>query len=638
MFVFARGLSTTLLLGSLALGALPASRVRAQPRWVDAEDEVAPLRVRASRVQDDAARVGIEYLLDRSVRLAHGSRRAGEDPWLSRAARYLARAEAGEDPYATEARGEITLRGYETALGTAPAGYAVYVPPNYDPEQRYPLLVALHGGSSNGNLFLGLTLGAHVPFDRYREHWEDVFTPELAPRWIVVAPDGFGNSMWRFQGERDVLAVLEHALSHYAVDDTRVVLHGLSNGGLGAYNIGLRHAWRFSAVVPAAGAPGWLTYLGGRPRRYERRALLPLSASSLLEHARLTHLHVHHGRRDPGPMRPAYAEALSTEMRDRGLPMSLHWYAGGHDLVTPLQRAGRVFDHEGEAHRAERPAEVLVRSGDYRAARQHWLQITGIEGYPQIAGARARVLDGRVEVETERVTALTLHLRDAPVREGALELHVDGSTLMLRGPRGRVHLIRTPNGWVRGRPSSARKRPGISGPITDAYYDRMVHVYGSRVPADEPVLREAAEAGARGFFGALIGFRQEVVRDRDLSPEQLMGAHLVLYGNTENHSLLAATRGQLPIEADRGGVTVRGVRHAGRQMGARFIYPSPLADDRYVLVATGGSAEAVLAGDRLPAFLPDWVLYDARQLPGRRSQLSGRHPPTDSGYFDDAWQ
>ena len=154
-------------------------------------------------------------------------------------------------------------------------GYAVYIPPDYDPSRRYPLYVALHGGSSNGNLFLGVVLGNNMDWETYSQHLYDEYTPRWSPDWIVVAPTGFGQMMWRWMGERDVLDVIDDVRRHYSVDDNRVVLGGLSNGGVGSYAIGARHAWRFAAVHAMAGAPSWIQYLGGRVTATERLGSSP---------------------------------------------------------------------------------------------------------------------------------------------------------------------------------------------------------------------------------------------------------------------------------------------------------------------------------------------------------------------------
>ena len=109
--------------------------------------------------------------------------------------------------------------------------------------------VMLHGGSANGNLFLGVVLGNNMNWKEYDIHLWDEYAPRFVPDWIVVAPDGFGQVMWRFMGEQDVLDVIADVQRHYHVDPDRIALGGLSNGGVGAYNLGLRHASMFSTVM-----------------------------------------------------------------------------------------------------------------------------------------------------------------------------------------------------------------------------------------------------------------------------------------------------------------------------------------------------------------------------------------------------
>jgi len=53
----------------------------------------------------------------------------------------------------------------------------------------------------------------------YDKHLWDDFSPKWSPDWIVVAPDGFGQVMWRFMGDQDVLDVIadEPPLRHGAI-------------------------------------------------------------------------------------------------------------------------------------------------------------------------------------------------------------------------------------------------------------------------------------------------------------------------------------------------------------------------------------------------------------------------------------
>ena len=610
----------------------------------DPAAEAAPLAgrlddlVAEGRVSDASAR-SLAHVIELA---ANGPRRAGPTPWLDRARHYLELAEAGRDPY-LEAGGEITERAYLSPCSELPQGYAIYTPPDYDPARSYPLLVALHGGSTNGNLFLALALGERVAMADYRHRWNTLFAPARTPEWIVVAPDGFGNSMWRYLGERDVLDVIADVEQHYRVDPDRVVLSGLSNGGLGTYNVGLRHAWRFAAVVPMAGAPGWIDYLGGHASPIETRVLEPLSAFTLADNARNTHLHAHHGRQDHGRMQPSLVEALDAHLEVLNVPFVLDWYVAGHDLVGPVNRRDRVFGREAERRRNPRPPEVHLVTGDYRAARMAWVAVTRIEDYPALARVDATATIEGLTITTERARALVVDLSSAPLAPGPLAVAIDGTRLSVGPERGLLRLVRDrdSDAWLIGVPTDGAlsKRPGLSGPIPDATYDRLVHVYGTLRPQSIPFLREAAERGARGWLGNLRGVRQPVIADTEVDQATLTTAHLVLYGGPDDNAILARIADRLPIRIEPGAITVGDERHVGRHLGVRFIYPSPLRPDRYVLVQASSDPRAVLQADNLPAFLPDWIIFDAERLPAERTNLAPAGAgPVAAGFFDDAWR
>ncbi|QQR89834.1 MAG: hypothetical protein IPJ88_16935 [Myxococcales bacterium] len=130
--------------------------------------------------------------------------------------------QSGKDPY-PQLKGKITPRGYKSKLSSKRQGYAIYIPPTYDPNKQYPLMIVLHGGSSNGNLFLGVVLGNNLNWKSYPQHLYDSFEPRHFPEWIVVAPDGYGQVLWRWMGEQDVLDVISDVKSQYSVDPNRVV-------------------------------------------------------------------------------------------------------------------------------------------------------------------------------------------------------------------------------------------------------------------------------------------------------------------------------------------------------------------------------------------------------------------------------
>jgi hypothetical protein len=105
------------------------------------------------------------------------------------------------------------------------------------------------------------------------------------------------------------------------------------------------------------------------------------------------------------------------------------------------------------------------------------------------------------------VRAFALDLRDAPLTGETLTLRIDGRTVALgaRAALGhRLHLVKAEGPGSPGFPpeQGLAKRPGLSGPLTDAYFERMVHVYGTQraehAPSSRSWPRKARAAGRSG--------------------------------------------------------------------------------------------------------------------------------------------
>jgi len=566
--------------------------------------------------------------------------------WSSRAEEYLRFAEQGRDPF-PEQKGRIVNRGYWSAVSQVRQGYAVYIPKQYDPTKTYPMMIVLHGGSSNGNLFLGVVLGNNMSWKRYPSYLWDSFTPRWFPDWIVVAPDGFGQVLWRYMGEQDVLDVMEDVKRHYSVDADRTVLCGLSNGGVGAYSLGMRHAWRFSAVIAMAGAPTWADYTGGSPSAWEKAAMRRISSPELAFNAFNTNFRMYHGKTDTGRMKPRFVQTFDAYLRAQNIPHSMTWYDLGHDILYPVHKHGRIYSTLENVRRDPKPKRVVLASGDYRANRQHWLTVTRIKNFPEVAHIEGTAEEGTVILRTRGARAVMVDLEATPLRASRRLRFVIDDQPVFDGPRGTVgrffkaHQIGT--SWKLGPPPEPKlgfeKKPMVSGPITDAYFGSMVHVYGTLKADDTEGLKTAAKRGAQGWPLWLWNVEQRVVSDTEVTPEMMQSNHLVLYATPDSHRLLKDMHAKLPIKLSTDGVQLNARTIHGKDLGMRYIFPNPVAPQRYVIVQAGTSTQAVAAGNRLPDFLPDYVVYDAASLRSRpRLIFPYAKRPLESGYFNDMWQ
>lgn len=122
--------------------------------------------------------------------------------------------------------------------------YQVYLPANYDPGMRWPVILFLHGAGERGQDGLAPThvgLGRAIRFD-----WES---------WpaIVVFPQVPAGESWQGTSADVAIAALDKTLNEYSTDPNRQYLTGLSLGGNGTWYLGYHHTERFAALVAVCG-------------------------------------------------------------------------------------------------------------------------------------------------------------------------------------------------------------------------------------------------------------------------------------------------------------------------------------------------------------------------------------------------
>ena len=123
--------------------------------------------------------------------------------------------------------------------GVGHNNYSLYVPEHYDTQTEWPLIIALHGGYGRGDEYLWSWLRAA------RSRGYLVLSPKsIGPTWSILQPGIDGDSVMR---------MLDKVCEEYAIDKSRILLSGLSDGGTFSYLLALAHPQRFAAVSPIAG-------------------------------------------------------------------------------------------------------------------------------------------------------------------------------------------------------------------------------------------------------------------------------------------------------------------------------------------------------------------------------------------------
>src|SRR5436190_1307878 len=126
--------------------------------------------------------------------------------------------------------------------------YALNVPANYSPARRYQVRFQLHGG-----------VGGRQN-NQPRGNGE---SPLPGAEQIYVVPYSWDASPWWSDDQVLNLAAIVDAMKRmYNIDENRVVVAGVSDGGTGAYFIGMRDTTLFASFLPLNGSISVLTSNG----------------------------------------------------------------------------------------------------------------------------------------------------------------------------------------------------------------------------------------------------------------------------------------------------------------------------------------------------------------------------------------
>jgi pimeloyl-ACP methyl ester carboxylesterase len=265
--------------------------------------------------------------------------------------------------------------------------YWVYVPADYDPARRYPLLVCLHGGV-NGQPLRGERFN---PGEYSIQYWLPHMTDEQKKEVVIlgcsagVPETGAEAAWWHLAGQSNVLHMIGQTKRRVNIDDDRVIVNGHSDGGSGSFGFAYRRPDAFAGffsmnghplVAQADETPVWLENLkglnirafnGGKDGLYPARRVTPIYEQANELGARIAHVtYPDLDHQVTGAIKDEVAGFFQDELqawRRDLLPAEIDW-----TTVSP-HRGRRAWLHIdtisnlGESNAAPENAEINVPAG-----------------------------------------------------------------------------------------------------------------------------------------------------------------------------------------------------------------------------------------------------------------------------------
>lgn len=411
-----------------------------------------------------------------------------------------------QDKVFRENQPEVVREAYKSAAeGGRLQSFEVVLPPGFQEDQNYPLIVQIFGAGT--------------------------FLPTRARPFIRVRPSARGVWGYRSMSRYDVLSIVDRMLEKYPVDADRVYLTGTSAGATGAMQTAALRPDRFAAVVPqvAFGTDLPLKNFCNLPVRCE------------------------HGINDwtsaIGNVRVQFQK-----LRALGYDAVLNEHpTAGHGIRIPPPR---TLDWLFTQRRTDRPRRVVYSCEHPSDGTAYWLTIESLANPHLTAHVDATSVASRLVIRTQNVSGLAVNLDQLPGGPTAT-VEIDGDELEVKARSGRVFLRRMADRWNLHRdplPEPTIRPYGAGGAAELFQGEPLLVVYGTRgSPQETKLLRALAEklerCGGPHFQPAQVRF--PVKSDTDVTADDLAGNNLLAVGTVENHAILQRIADRLPYKVEK---------------------------------------------------------------------------------------
>jgi dipeptidyl aminopeptidase/acylaminoacyl peptidase len=227
-------------------------------------------------------------------------------------------------------------------------------PSDFNPSQKYPLVVIVHGGPQDQDQAT-ITRDLPYPAEMFTSRGALVLRPNYrgsigyGARFRALLATGLGIPEYE-----DVVSGVDALAAKGWVDTTRLGLMGWSHGGYVAA-LATTYDDRFKAISMGAGVSDFTPfYAMGAGTALPPDSTLPLPWGDPEYHRRSTPLSyatrartptlIQHGQNDPvAPIVSAYA--LHRALRDRNVPTRMIVYSGAGHLPNSLRQMRQVVEH-----------------------------------------------------------------------------------------------------------------------------------------------------------------------------------------------------------------------------------------------------------------------------------------------------
>jgi pimeloyl-ACP methyl ester carboxylesterase len=425
-------------------------------------------------------------------------------------------ARAADANFSWESGKGRIVRGYRSKVDGSIQPYGLIIPESYDGSKEVRLDVVLHG---RGEQLTEISFIAAHESDK-----------PVTQDYITLEVYGRGNNAYRWAGETDVFEAIDSVKARYKIDEKKIVLRGFSMGGAGAWHIGLHYPDKWAAVEAGAGFTETKKYAKLGPIVGYQDALLRIyDAVDYAANAQMVPMVGYGGEIDPQLQASInIQERLAAERIEPPHMLFLIGPGTAHKWEPTSLAASNTFIDAVLARPAKEPDHIHFVTYTTAYHKCYWISIESVEKQYQRAEVDADRVGDEIRVTTRNVSRISI--------EGGTHAIIDGQRIELANFG---LLTKTPDGWRRAGKAGRYKKPGLQGPVDDAFKDAFLVVR----PTGKPENKEASQY----INETLDQFRKEWAKymrgevrikdDRSVTDEDIDRYHLILFGDPQSNKV-----------------------------------------------------------------------------------------------------
>ena len=473
----------------------------------------------------------------------------------------------------------IAEEAYFDETDGSPQPFIRCLPGNYDKNTKYPLIIYLHGYSP----YLDIVNWGNMP---------DGIT-ELAGKVnaCVVMPFARGNTDFQGIGEQDVLNAVRQMEKRYNIDEDRIILAGMSMGGMGVWTIGSHYPHLFAGLLVVSGRGDfyfWHKIKSSSMPACKQWLIDKEFAASHIPNLRNLPVWVFHGASDT--LIPVEEARHMKELLSPGNPLFKYQeIAGGDHWIYE-----HVFSNKEVIGWIKNTKRKNPESFEYVAyhpaySQAYWLYIGDFAENCQPARIQVNVKDGKVLIRTSGIKELILDRNKMPGRISKFPVVKENGFTLKESPD------------FKGGGNSY-----VFGPVKDAFLEPFMFVNAG--------LKDS-EARQRAFeWYKFAKSLPRIKNEKDLTEQDKSEFNLFLFGEPETSPMIEEVLKNTPIKITRDEILIGDKKFPREGNGIYLKYKSPWAPKSVVVQCGVPWAKSCSENHRYDS-LPGYIVYSEEPDP-----------------------